>query len=285
MSTKDNAGNQVDDEQEPVVIHPDSSDDSDDEFVDAVDEDKEQVLDELSDVIKGQKDGRRNQVIFDEKEDPCEDEEDEKTGEAAEASADDDALKARQEAEGRLSEEELSDRKRESMELKAEANQKYVASQLEEAISIYTQALEVCPLRFKEDRAILYANRAAAKRKMGDNELALEDCNESLSHNPVYLKALLRRAQLFEELDKPHESIKDYQEVLKLDQGNIEARVAVASRLPEKIKEKDEKLKAEMMDNLKKLGNMVLNPFGLSTDNFNLVQDPNTGGYSVNFSK
>ena len=40
-----------------------------------------------------------------------------------------------------------------------------------------------------------------------------------------------------------------------------------------------------MFGNLRKLGNMVLNPFGLSTENFQFVKNEDNGSYSVNFKQ
>ena len=82
----------------------------------------------------------------------------------------------------------------------------------------------------------------------GHKEEALRDCEEAISNNPKYVKALARRANIYEELDKPHEALKDVENVLSIDPKHIEALCA-ARRLPDKIKEKDEKLKAEMMGN------------------------------------
>ena len=61
-------------------------------------------------------------------------------------------------------------------------------------------------------------------------------------------------------------------------------RQALAS-LPLRISAAKEKEMGEMMGKLKELGNGILKPFGLSTDNFKMTKDEQTGGYSMNFQQ
>ena len=142
------------------------------------------------------------------------------------------------------------------------------------------------------------------KRVLELPDQAVSNCTQAIKLNPAYLKALLRRAEIYEETEKlgkfqfvdfwyrnnfkyvwfSDDALKDFQSVLELDPRHVEANKAIR-RLPGKIEERNEKMKAEMFDNLKKLGNMCLNPFGLSTDNFKMEQDPNTGSYNIQFQQ
>lgn len=55
---------------------------------------------------------------------------------------------------------------------------------------------------------------------------AIEDCTHSLDYKPDYVRALLRRAKLYEETEKLEEALKDYNSVLELDPTVPDARRA-----------------------------------------------------------
>lgn len=186
------------------------------------------------------------------------------------------------EMEETLTEEQKEERRNDAQQLKEEGNELFRDGSYKMAIRTYSRALRTCPLKYPKDRAIMYSNRAACKMRLEEFEDSVKDCTKALELHPHYMKALMRRAELYEKTEKLDEALADYQKILELDPSQHTARAACL-KLPEQIKERNEKLKEEMMGKLKELGNMVLRPFGLSTNNFQMNQDPNTGGYSINF--
>ncbi|KAJ5584870.1 uncharacterized protein N7459_004670 [Penicillium hispanicum] len=105
----------------------------------------------------------------------------------------------------------------------------------------------------------------------------------------IRAKSLMRRAKAKSQMGgwaSLQGAAEDYQalagmENLPPDERRIVQRAL--QELPARIQEAREKEMGEMMSKMKDLGNGILKPFGLSTDNFKFVQDPKTGGYSMNF--
>ncbi|NWR57082.1 TTC1 protein, partial [Bucorvus abyssinicus] len=186
------------------------------------------------------------------------------------------------ELEKAMPEEEKQKRRKESTMLKEKGNEQFKKGDYGEAEDSYTKALQICPACFQKDRAVLFSNRAAAKIKQDKTEAALSDCSKAVELDPNYIRALLRRAELYEKTEKLDEALEDYKAVLEKDPSVHQAREACV-RLPRQIEERNEKLKKEMLGKLKDLGNLVLRPFGLSTENFQIKQDSSTGSYSINF--
>ncbi|KAI8565778.1 hypothetical protein RHMOL_Rhmol03G0288100 [Rhododendron molle] len=199
----------------------------------------------------------------------------------------------------------------EANDAKVKGNRMFGDGQYEEALSEYGLALQVAPdvPTSVEIRSICHANRALCYlklkkrrvealmrhlekarqpisncRKEGKYEESIKDSTKALELNPNYVKALLRRGEAHEKLEHFEEAIADLKKVLELDQSDFQVRRTI-QRLEPLAAEKREKMKQEMIDKLKDMGNSVLGRFGMSIDNFKAVQDPNTGSYSISFQK
>lgn len=183
-----------------------------------------------------------------------------------------------------LSEEEVKKLEQTAVDFKNEGNELFKQNLWTESLAKYNEALRTCPKSCSNTRSVFYANRAAVYEKMDKVELAIASCSRALALNPSYVKVWTRRARLHQNSDKLDEALTDYQKVLELEPTNRDAYYATKT-LPQQINERNEKMKDEMLGKLKDLGNMILRPFGLSTNNFQMVQDPQSGGYSINFKQ
>ncbi|KAF1984673.1 hypothetical protein K402DRAFT_335932, partial [Aulographum hederae CBS 113979] len=121
----------------------------------------------------------------------------------------------------------------------------------------------------------------------------LEKSGRRLDVDKIRVKALLRRAKARTELggwSSLQGADEDYALLLSLPRlplNPTDRTAALKSRqmLTPKLEQAKQQEMADMMGKLKNLGNGILRPFGLSTDNFNMIKDEKTGGYSMNFNQ
>ena len=135
--------------------------------------------------------------------------------------------------------------------------------------------------------SLLYCNRAACFLSEKQWQATVDDCTAALGANKRNVKAYWRRADAREALGKYREALDDLHELCKLDAELAKqqsVRRAVARLEPLAKKQQEEELR-EVLGKLKQFGNMVLGKFGLSTDDFKMEKDPQSGGYSLRFAK
>lgn len=98
--------------------------------------------------------------------------------------------------------------------LKDRGNKLYQAGYYTDAISCYTQSVELQPT------SIAYANRAMSKLRLKQYTEAEQDCTAALQLDPSYVKALHRRGTARKQLGKFLEAAADFEEALRLEPAN-----------------------------------------------------------------
>uniref|UniRef100_A0A1B0CL64 Putative myosin assembly protein/sexual cycle protein n=1 Tax=Lutzomyia longipalpis TaxID=7200 RepID=A0A1B0CL64_LUTLO len=107
----------------------------------------------------------------------------------------------------------------EALSCKEKGNEAFKAGDWETAISEYTQAIKIGGENHK-DLSVFYKNRAACFLKTSHFESADKDCKEALKITPSDPKALFRRAQALEGLEKFEEAYKCARDAWNADPNN-----------------------------------------------------------------
>jgi DnaJ family protein C protein 7 len=106
---------------------------------------------------------------------------------------------------------------------KDEGNTVFKMSNWSAAYEIYTEALGIDPCN-KFTNAKLYCNRAIVAAKLNKLKESVSDCSAALELDDGYLKAILRRAKSYMELEEFDQAVADYDKAHRLDRTNGEYR-------------------------------------------------------------
>ncbi|XP_023025156.2 unc-45 myosin chaperone [Leptinotarsa decemlineata] len=107
----------------------------------------------------------------------------------------------------------------EAEKYKEEGNESFKNGNWEQAIKLYTKAIDTIASETR-NMSIYYKNRAAAYLKQENYDAALEDCERSLQIIPSDPKALFRRCQALEALKRYEEAYRDATQIFKDDPAN-----------------------------------------------------------------
>lgn len=107
--------------------------------------------------------------------------------------------------------------------LKMEGNDLFKEGKIDDAIKKYTEALDCTKPDELNIKADILANRAACNRQLYQPEKVVEDCTEALTYNENHAKALIRRGQAYESLEKYKKALADFQKVNVIAPGTAVA--------------------------------------------------------------
>ncbi|KAK6923411.1 hypothetical protein RJ641_011715 [Dillenia turbinata] len=114
--------------------------------------------------------------------------------------------------EKNMPKEDLHIKQAAALVVKLEGNSLFSSGNISGAASKYSEALQLCPLRSKKERVVLYSNRAQCHLLLQQPLAAISDATRALClHNPInrHAKSLWRRAQAYDMLGLAKESLLD----------------------------------------------------------------------------
>ncbi|KAJ8675890.1 hypothetical protein QAD02_011676 [Eretmocerus hayati] len=122
---------------------------------------------------------------------------------------------------------------------KDDGNVAFKADKYQEAYNLYTEALLVDPMN-KKANAKLHFNKATVAAKLKKFKESLSECNAALKLDNDYLKAILRRAACYMELQEYEEAVRDYERACKIDKSRDNKRLLFEAKAAlKKSKRKD----------------------------------------------